>query len=423
MTSQYCRYAFIPDRLWDGVSDTPVEDLAIIINDETIEQVTPIAQLDANIPRVDAPGCTAIPGMVDMHVHYTHVTGRAFLAAGVTTVRDVGNDLDWILNCRELTRFDPSIGPDIVCTGFLIDADPPFWSILGRGNADEETMRATIREHCARGVDAIKLYAKLGLDLFRVGVDEAHAQGMKVLAHLGGLSAEDAIAAGIDDIQHLSNCGPAWKNADDDEQDEFIDLVLGNSVVLTPTLVVWDRIARQVDLVFRHDQRRRWMHPTYVDLWDCKVTHDRNTRMNLQEMGAHLKRFIHRAHKRGVLLPVGTDTPWINLVPGFSVHDELSFYVDAGISCVDTLRCATSVAAGVLGREDTIGQIKSGMHADIAVVRGNPLENIADIALVEATIHRGRLLKSEDLYTAQAAGYDSPANEPQAWQWQEMQGK
>lgn len=416
------RYALVPDRVWDGVSDQPVEGMAVVISDDSIEQIIPITQLDQRVQQVTAPGCTALPGLIDMHVHYTHVMGRAFLAAGVTTVRDVGNDLDWILRYRDLTRTDPTIGPDIFCTGFLVDADPPFWSILGRGGVDEAALRDRIREQCERGVDAIKLYARLPLELLKVGVEETHVQGRKALAHLGGVSAEDAIRIGIDEIEHLSNCGPAWTASSLEEQDRLIDLILEHGTVLTPTLVVWDRIARQMDLVFRADERRRWVHPTYCDLWDRKPTHDVTTRLSLQDAGAHLKRFLLRAYERGVPVPVGTDTPWINLVPGFSVHDELSFYVDAGISCVDALRCATSVAARVLGRESQIGRIAPGMQADIAIVRGNPLQQITDIAGTEAVIHHGSLLKPDTLHTAQAAGYSMPVDEPQAQQWQEMQG-
>ena len=103
----------------------------------------------------------------------------------------------------------------------------------------------------------------------------------------------------------------------------------------------------------------------------------------------HLKRFLRRAHQRGVIIALGTDTPFPHLIPGMSVHDELAMYSDAGIPAIDALRSATSINAKVLGIDSVTGSITPGRRADLVAVQGNPLERIEDIENITCTIREG----------------------------------
>ena len=120
----------------------------------------------------------------------------------------------------------------------------------------------------------------------------------------------------------------------------------------------------------------------------------------------HLKRFLRRAYERGVTIALGTDTPFPHLVPGMSVHDELCMYVDAGIPPMDALRAATSVNAKVLGIDGRTGMIKPGMLADLAAIRGNPLEQIGDISEVVCTVRAGRRFEPSELLRAVQDTFD-----------------
>ena len=111
----------------------------------------------------------------------------------------------------------------------------------------------------------------------------------------------------------------------------------------------------------------------------------------------HLKRFLRRAHERDVTIALGTDTPFPNLVPGMSVHDELAMYFDAGIPAIDALRSATSINAKVLGIDDKAGSFIPGHRADLLAVKGNPIENIQDISNITCTIREGRRFQPKDL--------------------------
>ncbi len=394
--------ALVPDRLWDGTSESAVTGMAAVVKDGLIDSVIAAADLPTGLPRREFSGCTLIPGLIDSHVHYGAALGPAFLAAGVTTIRDVGNDLEWILAQRESHAADMAIGPGIVCCGHLHDGPRPIWPHMGLANPDVETLVASIRHHVARGVDQIKLYAGIDLELMRAAVAESHRLDRFVVAHLGNVKAEVAVTTGLDEFEHFDQCDVAWRAATQEEDDAMIDLLLQYNVVVNPTLVVWDRIGRMLDQVHFHDDRRIWVHPCHRDIWDrIRVRYpEPESRARFQLVIPHLKRFLRHAHARGVTVALGTDTPFVHLVPGFSMHDELAMYVDAGLRPLDALRSATSVNAGVLERESKIGRIVPGLQADFALVRGNPLERIDDISHIVATMRGGHLFDPVELLAA-----------------------
>ncbi len=403
------RWAITAERMWDGTADRAVESQAVVIDGAAIVAVIPKAELPPGIPVRAFPGATLLPGLIDAHVHYSAAMGPAFLAAGVTTIRDVGNDLDWILEQRARHAAEPACGPTIVCCGHLLDGPQAIWKHMGRPHRDAEALRASVREEVARGVDAIKFYAGLDLDMLAAGVAEARAQRHWSLAHLGAVTAEDAARVGLNEIQHLTGCAPAWKASTVDEQDALIDVLLEHQVVMTPTLVVWDRLGGLGDLAFFHDERRAWVHPCHRAIWD-RYRVAQADRHCYQSAMAHVKSCLARMQARGLTLALGTDAPFPHLIPGFSVHDELAMYVDAGIAPVAALRSATSIGARVLGvAAARAGRLVPGMQADLLVVAGNPLEDIRDIRHVACTVRAGRVFERQELAgkMAQAARHDA----------------
>ena len=238
-------YVLSPERLWDGEADSAREGLSLIVSGNRVESVAPSGQFARDVERLELPGCTLIPGLIDSHVHYADVYGALFLAAGVTTVRETGNDLGWILQLRAQNAAAPGRGPRIVCCGFAHDGEEGIWSHIVRRHADAGSLQRAIREHVEQGVDAIKLYASLDAQMLRAGVDEARAHGMSVLAHLNDTPAEAAADAGLDEIEHFSRCDVAWGAAvDEDADDTLIDRLLARDVIMNPTLSVWDRFGR-----------------------------------------------------------------------------------------------------------------------------------------------------------------------------------
>ena len=394
------RYALVPDGVWDGVADARADRQAVVVDGRRIESIVPAAELPDGLPRVDLPGATLLPGFIDAHVHYSSVMGPTFLAAGVTTVRDTGNNLGWILGQRRLNDERNGRGPTIVCCGHLQDGPDVYWPRMGTANADADAVRASIREHIEAGADAIKLYPGLDAEMTAAGIDETHRLGKPVTAHLGTCDVEDAVRAGLDCIEHLARCDVAWRAASSDEDDELIDLLLEHETAIDPTLVIGDRGSRKLDLVFGRDESLRWVHPAHQHYWKSGRPRidEAEARLERHRTITHLKRFLKRAHERGVIVAIGTDTPFPRLTPGFSLHDEMGLYADAGIAPVDVLRSATSVNARVLAIEARAGRIAPGLDADMVAVLGNPLDDIRDVNAIAMVARRGEILDPESLY-------------------------
>ncbi len=396
----------LADRVWDGVADEAQSGGVVSIIGDRIERISPAADSFASARAFD--GCTILPGLIDAHVHYGSWMGKLFLAAGVTTIRDVGNDLAWILDRRARHAKDASFGPAIVCCGKALDGPTGHWKEIAQQYPDVESFCRAIRDHHDAGVDQIKLYAFLPPDWLAAGIDEARRLGKTTLSHLGAVDAGDAVRLGLNQIEHQTCCAPAWPPTHEQDPRELVDCLLEHDAVLDPTFVVWDRIGRIYDLAFRNDARRVRMPSKWTAMWD-RMTQGYLTvpqRADYQKAMPHLKRFFKTALDAGVTCALGTDTPFAHLIPGASVHDELAQYVDAGVTPVQALRCATSTNARVIGKSDSIGQITPGYVADLLIVRGDPTRDIRDIENVVAVVHRGKLLDPKALLA------DAPAADP-----------
>ena len=138
------RYALVPDRVWDGHADDLTLNAAVVVEGALIHSVVPTSELPSELRQVSLDGCTLIPGLLDAHVHYSPVMGPALLAGGVTTIRDTGNDLEWILDQRARHRNDPTLGPTILCCGHLHDGPEVYWKRIGRAHADADAVRESV---------------------------------------------------------------------------------------------------------------------------------------------------------------------------------------------------------------------------------------------------------------------------------------
>ena len=168
-------------------------------------------------------------------------------------MRDTGNRLDWILERRRRTTEDPTTGPTILYTGPLLDGEQAWWPAIGRPHADAEAIRMSVRQLAAAGVDVVKLYVNVTPAQIGAAVETAREVGLKALAHLGILSLADALAGGVVELEHLSECvhhvdGPTVPAA---ETAHIAARLLAAGTTLCPTLMVWDRLATVNDMVSR----------------------------------------------------------------------------------------------------------------------------------------------------------------------------
>lgn len=387
-------YALIPGQIWDATGSRPFQDRSVLVEDGRIAALMNSADLPRGIRTIRLPDCTLVPGLIDCHVHLSSWMLPSFLAAGVTTVRDVGNDLKWVLARRSYAGRYPSRSPRILCCGPLLDGATAHWPIMGQSHVDRAAIEDSVRSVIAAGVDAVKLYVNVNEDQMEGATKVAHELDHHILAHLGNVSGEEAALAGIDEIEHLSGCAAAWIESNDTDIEALCQSLMDGRVITCPTLVVWDRIGRVSDSVFINDRRLSWVHPSFLDAWRHYPWRagDAQQRLILQRGVTHVKQCLREMWRRDLPIICGTDTPFPYLIPGFSLHDELALMVDAGLTPEAALRTATSDAASVLRIGNETGTISVGKKADLLAVQGDPTQDIFDIHNVAAVIHEGSII-------------------------------
>ena len=408
------RWAVAPDAVFDGRSVQQAR--AVVIEGERVVGVVPVGALPEQMEVRRLPGCTLLPGLIDCHTHLSDWMLPGFLAAGVTAVRDTGNDPAWILQRRERTRSDPMAGPDILCCGPLLDGASAFWPHIGRSHTDATAIRRSIDEMAERGVDAVKLYVHLTTEQIGAAATQADHRGLPLLAHLGpSVDLATAVSAGVREVQHLTGCVhhvEGWRTNVDQVADSAASLAAAG-VVQCPTLVVWDRLCRLNDTAFRHDRRDRWVHPDIAAVWERfpHRTGEVADRLDRQRSVNTMKRVLGALAGAGCTVVAGSDAPFPHLVPGFSLHDELSLLVDAGLEPAAALASATSVAADQLGLDDA-GRITPGSVADMVAVGGDPLDDICVLSDVRLVLRRGRIVDFDALVASAAEEFSRPPNDP-----------
>jgi hypothetical protein len=201
--------ALVGATLIDGTGHPALADAAIVIKNGRIASVGPRAQI--NIPEnatvVDEHGKTILPGLWDMHAHFEQVEwGPIYLAAGVTTVRDVGNELEFITAVRDAVADGRGLGPRLLMAG-VVDGTGPLTMGVQRVDTPEQARQWVDRYHDA-GFQQMKIYSSVTLEEVKAVADEAHRLGMTVTGHVPeGLNAYQVIEAGQDQINHIGYIG------------------------------------------------------------------------------------------------------------------------------------------------------------------------------------------------------------------------
>src|SRR5215472_1303581 len=197
--------AIVGATLIDGTGAVPVPDSAVVVHEGRIVAVGPRSKV--KIPKhakvVDAQGKTILPGLWDMHAHFEQVEwGPIYLAAGVTTVRDCGNEFEFITAVRDAIAQRRGLGPRLLLAGF-VDGTGPL--AIGTARADTpEQGRMWVDRYHAAGFQQMKIYSSMKLEEVRTVADEAHRVGMTVTGHVPeGLNAYQVIEAGQDQINHV----------------------------------------------------------------------------------------------------------------------------------------------------------------------------------------------------------------------------
>jgi imidazolonepropionase-like amidohydrolase len=388
-------------RVIDGTGGPPIERASVRIEDGRIAEVS-AASLDGGL---DLDGRTVMPGLIDAHAHLSSdisrspgfgpppplkgelprprelgyfvlaKTARALLAAGITSVRDVGSYDDEAIALREAVRLGIVEGPRILSCGRIISATAPggaiFTTMYREANGADD-MRAAVREQLRRGADFIKLMAtgarsvlaedpepaQMTAAEIEAIVDEAHRLGVRVAAHVEGLAgARLAVAAGVDTIEHGLSLH---------REPALLDEMARRGIVLVPTLSTFHDLAERFTDAFA---------PALVE----------QAKRQLEEAYATLA----AARAAGVTLAMGHDSgpPGENAI-------ELVRMVEGGLPALKGISAATRGSAQALGLTDT-GTLTAGAVADLLVIDGDPdsdLRMLLDPQRIWMVIQAGKIV-------------------------------
>ena len=407
------------------------ENRAVVIIGDHISSISEMEKFQSpkNARVIDATGQYLIPGLWDMHVHSAFGDwfpgGRdiilpLFIANGVIGVRDMGGDTPILVEWRKEIADGQIIGPRMIISGPMLDGYLPDGKLRFPSSIPITTPASAVAAVDllkTQGVDFIKVQSVISHDAYLAAAAEAHKKGLPIVGHVPDkVRIEEAVEAGQKSIEHLMGFFEGCSTEEDkfikgegslklllttqDQRrcDSLIKLLARNQIWQVPTLA-WQRggtfldqrdlkhqpLDKYVPAYWRDVTWRRFTDEMMPDLLrDPLELRQDYFHRNLQMVGA-----MHRA---GVPFLAGTDAaPGVYIMPGFSLHDELANFVEAGFTPMESLQTATSNPAKFLEMEASFGSVEPGKIADLVLLSANPLKDIRNTQKINAVVADGRL--------------------------------
>jgi imidazolonepropionase-like amidohydrolase len=409
------KIALVGGTLIDGTGRDPVPDSVVVIEKGRIVDAGPKSRV--KIPngaqKVDARGKTILPGLWDMHAHFEQVEwGPIYLAAGATTVRDCGNEFEFITAVRDAVASGHGLGPRLLLAG-IVDGTGPSAIGVERVDTPEQAKMWTDKYHDA-GFQQMKIYSSVKLEEVKDVADEAHRLGMTVTGHVPiGLNAYQTIEAGQDQINHIPyimdimvptlpadasrlDRADAAANLDLNSAaaQKAIAFLVQHGTVVDPTLALFEFFSASTAKPAASIEPgvlkvAPELQAILTDVGPPSPHADINEKVFAKEVAV-----VGALHKAGVPIVAGTD----QTVPGHSLHREIELYVQAGFTPMEAIQAATIVPARVMGLDKEIGTVEAGKRADVIILDGNPLDSIHNIRKVEFVITNGVMYNCAELW-------------------------
>ena len=409
--------ALVGGDIVDGLTDVTQKDMVMIIKDGRIAAIGSRSTMevpnDAKV--IDVTGKTLMPGLWDMHAHSNQVQwAPAYLAGGITTIRDNGNEIEFATAFRDAIANDGLLGPDILLAGMTDGAGAKGNGIVRATNAEEA--REVVATYHSNGYKQIKIYNSLTPDVLKVLAEEAHNKGMTVTGHIPAAvgTIKDAVELGMDMFSHdravysvlfpektkLQAGKDMLENPEvsDDRIENAIDFLLKNKIALDPTMNI------RLLLNTAEGEPLETVEPDVgriaYELWEGKrFRKGKRPDAVKKEVARYTKgaEIIGDFFRAGVPIVAGTD----NFVPVFSLYLEIETYQKlGGLTPLEAIQTATIIPARVMGMDSETGTLEINKQADIAILDKNPLVDISNIRTVSAVLTNGNYYDSTPLWQA-----------------------
>jgi imidazolonepropionase-like amidohydrolase len=420
------RFAYVQDGplIFDSVDIVDVEN-GDLLEDHFVMveggKITGISGAVIDVPgakHIDGSGKSLIPGMWDMHGHFGLSDGVLNIAGGITSVRDIGSVHEQIMELTAKYDSGEVIGPNTYRSGFIDQASP-----YATGDTVESLEEALERVdfYAANGYMQIKLYSSIDPEWVDDIAARTHSHGMRLSGHIPAfMSAEQAVRAGYDEIQHINMVflnflagdredtrkqlrftlyGDEAGNLDLDskEVEDYIALFVEKGTTIDPTAAIFN-----TQLVHHNGNP----DPTFAAIVGHLPTNvARGLYKAEMDMGDKVEEWaasavaqaamLKKLHDNGVQIVPGSDS-----IAAFTIHRELELYAAAGIPNADVLRIASLDSARVVGVDNRTGSISVGKESDLVLVAGNPLEDISAIRRATLVMKGKTAYKPDELYKA-----------------------
>jgi hypothetical protein len=410
-------------RLFDPQSLTVGPPVSVVVFRGSITTIEPLTAVTppADEVIIDGGGGTLVAGLHDMHAHNSPWSGIFYLAAGVTTTRDMGNVNSVLLDLVKRLDAGEIPGPHIIRSGF-IEGRSPYSARLG---VIPETLEEGLRDvhwYADRGYVQIKIYNSMNPEWVKPLATEARQLGLRTVGHVPAFATPDRmIEDGYNEITHVNQLMLGWlmqpgedtrtplrltamsRAADLDlggaPVRHTIELMKSHQVGLDTTAVIVERLmlsrAGQVaegDVPYLDHMPigyQRYRRRSFVNF------KDEAEKARYEAAFAKVLDVMTLLHSSGIPLWPGTDD-----TTGFTVHRELELYAKIGMTPAEVLRVATFDCDRYLARDQNYGSLERGKRADFFLIPGDPSKNISAIRSIQLVMKDGVIYYPQELYQA-----------------------
>ena len=405
----------------DGTGGAASPHMTVLISGGKIIAVDSMSQaiVPAQAHVIDGRGKFLIPGLWDMHVHLTKTGARSlglFIANGVTSVRDMGGDFAVVQSWRTDIAAGVRVGPRIRTAGPILESTERVRRMKARGTvepvdrfrapiADTIDVRRVVDSVARLGTDFIKVRTAASPETYEAIATAARRTGLTLAAHGDIVPPEAMLRAGQRSVEHAIY--PTLRKRDAGVRARLIRELAAAQVTIVPTMVnyyqwllVSPAEARRIvdDSLGGIDPRRRYIAGYLLEDWREQIAERGGVkdalirRLYLPRAYSGVLRDLKEMHRGGVRILPGTDVAVALMYPGFSLRDELGYFVDKiGMTPAAALVSATRFAAEFSGMSDSLGTVHVGKLADLVLLDADPLLDIRNVGRIHAVIARGAL--------------------------------
>lgn len=385
-----------------------LEDYTVVVRGTRIVDIGPSTAVDVpeGARRIDAPGKYLMPGLAEMHGHLLPPGASPedeanllflYVANGITTVR-VMLGWDHSLELRQKTAAGELLGPTFYMAG------PSF-----NGNSIHSPEEAVekVRRQKAEGWDLLKIHPGLTREEYDAMARTAHEVGIRFGGHLPAeVGLEHALAMGQETFDHLDGFIQRVQredgSLDEDALARLVERTRAAGALVVPTMALWEYLYGTVDpSVTEAYDELKYMPPGQVRQWKesyrNRLAGGQIARADAVVVIANRMRVLQALNEGGVRILMGTDSPQLFSVPGFSLYRELERMQAAGMSNEEILRSGTYNVGEYFNGKDTFGTVAVGRRADLILLAGNPLEDLRHLRERDGVMVRGRWLPAEEI--------------------------